>query len=203
MQPRVSELVEVYTRVNGRLMHAWTSTAGPVTVPPIVLVHGLGVSGRYLLPTAVLLAPHYPVYVPDLPGFGQSDKPSHVLNIPELTDALAGWMRRLGLAGACLVGNSLGCQFIVDLAPRYPELIERAVLVGPTLDPQARTLGRQIGRGLLDLLGEPFSYWPLLTWDYLKAGPLRTLRTLQYALQDPVAAKLSQVRIPGCSSGFW
>ncbi len=160
------------------------------------MVHGLSVSGTYMVPTAMRLATDYPVYVPDLPGFGKSAKPSHIFDIPELTDALAGWMRNLGLLGACLVGNSLGCQFIVDLALRYPELIERAVLVGPTLDPEAKSSWRQIGRGLLDLLGEPFSYWPLLTYDYLVAGPIRTIVTLHYAVQDPVAAKLAHVQVP-------
>jgi pimeloyl-ACP methyl ester carboxylesterase len=105
-------------------------------------------------------------------------------------------MGATGLARACLVGNSLGCQYIVDLALRYPDLVDRAVLVGPTVDPRARTLLGQIRRGALDLLGEPFSYWPLLTWDYLVAGPVRTLVTLNHALNDPVADKLPRLRVP-------
>jgi pimeloyl-ACP methyl ester carboxylesterase len=39
-----------------------------------LLVHGLAVSHRYLMPTAAALAGT--VYVPDLPGFGLSDKPT-------------------------------------------------------------------------------------------------------------------------------
>jgi pimeloyl-ACP methyl ester carboxylesterase len=39
---------------------------------PVVPVHGLGLSGRYMLPTAERLAPYFPVYLPDLPGFGDS-----------------------------------------------------------------------------------------------------------------------------------
>jgi len=44
---------------------------------PVVLVHGLGVSSRYMLPILVLLAPRYRVFAPDLPGFGHSTKPPH------------------------------------------------------------------------------------------------------------------------------
>jgi pimeloyl-ACP methyl ester carboxylesterase len=40
--------------------------------PAVVLVHGLGLSGRYMLPVAEPLAPRYPVYMPDLPGFSAS-----------------------------------------------------------------------------------------------------------------------------------
>src|SRR4051812_8359907 len=69
--------------------------------PPVVLVHGVGVSGRYMLPTARELAPHHPVFVPDLPGFGRSEKPPHIYNVAELADALAGWMQGLGLAQTC------------------------------------------------------------------------------------------------------
>ena len=122
--------------------------------------------------------------------------PPRTLNVPQLADALAAWMQQAQLSSACLLGNSLGCQFIVDLALRYPNLIARAVLVGPTLDPQARSVLGQIGRGVLDLFGEPPAFWPLLTWDYLRAGPIRTIITLHYAVQDPVAEKLCQVRVP-------
>jgi pimeloyl-ACP methyl ester carboxylesterase len=41
-------------------------------------------SGRYMLPTARHLAPQFPVYVPDLPGFGGSSKPAKALDVPAL-----------------------------------------------------------------------------------------------------------------------
>src|SRR5436305_13415472 len=39
---------------------------------PIVLVHGLGVSSRYMTPLATEWAREHAVYVPDLPGYGQA-----------------------------------------------------------------------------------------------------------------------------------
>src|SRR4029079_1369298 len=92
----------------------------------------LGVSADYMLPTLVRLAPDYNVWAPELPGFGKSDKPAHVLDIHELADILADWVRAIDITSAVFVGNSLGCQVIVDLAVRYPTLIDAAVLVGPT-----------------------------------------------------------------------
>ena len=141
------KLADVWTRVNGRAMYARVSTGGEAGAPPMVLVHGLGVSGRYLLPTARRLMNDYPVYVPDLPGWGKSERPPHALTVPQAADALAAWMRQMRLAEACLVGNSLGCQFIIDLAVRYPELVGWAVLVGPTVDPAARSVfGQALSR---------------------------------------------------------
>lgn len=164
--------------------------------PSIVLVHGVGVSGRYMLPTARALAPHHPVFVPDLPGFGRSEKPPHIHDVAALADDLAGWLHELGLARTCLVGNSMGCQTIIDMVLRYPELAGWAVLVGPTGDPRAPSLPAQLLRGARDMLGEPIRYWPLLFWDYLRAGPVRTLTTLHYALQDPPLDKLPRLAIP-------
>lgn len=186
-----------WTNVHGWRMHARVAEQQVGSdVPAMVLVHGVGVSDRYLLPLAERLARRHPTYVPDLPGFGRSDKPARVLTVPELTDALAGWVEAAGPRQATYVGNSMGCQYIVDLAVRYPHLIERAVLIGPTVDAAARSLWQQIGRGVIDMLREPLSYWPLLVNDYLTAGTLRTVKTLQYGVADPLMEKLPLVRVP-------
>src|SRR5713101_9910829 len=124
------------------------------------MVHGLVVSSRYMVPTAIRLAPYYHVYAPDLPGFGKSDKPSHVLNITELSDVLADWMQAIGLKQATLLGNSMGCQVIANLVLRHPERVSRVILMGPTMDPQARMAYQVIVRWLLNAPREPFSLFP-------------------------------------------
>jgi pimeloyl-ACP methyl ester carboxylesterase len=183
--------------VNGMRVHARVSVnAVPPERPTLVLVHGLGVSSRYMIPTAQELARTYRVYAPDLPGVGKSDRPPRAMTIPELADALAAWMQAAGLGSAVLVGNSLGCQVIVDFALRYAARLQRVVLVGATIDPEARGALRQIGRGLFDVVAEPPALWPILVHDYLVAGPFRSLQTLRYALQDPIEQKLPQVRAP-------
>ena len=164
------------------------------TAPAVVLVHGLGVSSRYMMPTAVRLSTHARVFAPDLPGCGLSDKPPRALSIPELADALAAWMKACRLEQAVLVGNSLGAQIIVDFAVRYPERVLRAVLVAPTIDPRARVFMRQVMRLLLDALREPLSLTPLAIGDYLRAGLFRASRTLSYALVDRIEDKLPLMR---------
>ncbi len=170
-------------------------------VPPshtqiIVLVHGLSVSSGYMLPTACRLASSFRVFVPDLPGFGVSEKPDHILNVPELADALAEWMQSLQLPSATFLGNSLGCQTIVNFALRYPDKIERAILVSPTMDPNALTIRQQAWRLFCDAPCEPFHFLPVLFHEYFQAGIPRTLRTLRYGLQDPMQNNLTRVHIP-------
>jgi pimeloyl-ACP methyl ester carboxylesterase len=187
-----------WINVGDRLFHyrAPVNPAGR-NLPPIILVHGLGVSSRYMIPTAERLAPHRTVYAPDLPGFGRSSKPAHTLNLTELADALAAWMEQLGIDRAVLLGNSIGCQIVVDLGLRRPELVEQLVLVSPTVDKRARTAFRSFARLLLDV---PREHWWTLSFiafmDYLRAGLGRTAHTFGYAIQDRIEERLPFVRQP-------
>ena len=164
--------------------------------PPVVLVHGLGVSGRYLLPTAELLVQRFPVYVPDLPGYGRSAKPARALGVAELADALAAWMETFDLARAPLVGNSLGCQVLIELALRHPERAGGLVLVGPTVDGYARSAVRQVGRLALASVREPPSLLPIIVSDYLRAGPRRVAQTGLYAIAHDYEARLAEIAVP-------
>ena len=169
---------------------------GPEGARPIVRVHGLGSSGAYMVPTAKRLAPRAAVYVPDLPGFGRSGRPRRVLGIGELAAALAAWTEAAGLERASFVGNSLGCQVLVELALRRPELVERLILVGPTVDAGARSFVRQLARLACDSVREPVGLVGIVVRDYLWAGPRRVVATGLHALRDPVEEKLPDVRAP-------
>jgi 2-hydroxy-6-oxonona-2,4-dienedioate hydrolase len=163
---------------------------------PVILVHGLVISSLYMRPTAERLAPFVRVLAPDLPGFGRSVRPSHVLNIGELASALADWLQVLGISRPVLVANSLGCQVIAELAARQGVSVAGAVLAGPTVDPRARAALRQIGRTVLDWPREKLSLTPRWATDFLRAGPRRAWRTLQHALDDRVEEKLPAMTMP-------
>ncbi len=166
----------------------------PVNAPVIVMVPGLAISSRYMMPTAWELSTHARVYAPDMPGFGLSDKPRRTLSVPQLADALGAWMTANKIERAVLLGNSLGSQIIVDFAVRHPERVERAVLGALTVDPQARTFFRQLTRLLYSALLEPPSMLPIAITDYLRAGIIRGLRTVHFALLDRVEDKLPLMR---------
>jgi 2-hydroxy-6-oxonona-2,4-dienedioate hydrolase len=194
-------LCSAWSEVGGLGMHARVSTPTPARdAPAIVLVHGIGVSGRYLMPTAMRLTSTCRVYVPDLPGFGLSAKPAAALGVPALADALAAWMRVVGLPPATLLGNSFGCQIIAELGVRYPALICRVILQGPTMDPRARTVPRQLVRWALNSPFEPTVAWTSLgsvvRQDYRDAGVQRVLATFRHALDDRIEDKLPRLDVP-------
>ena len=56
---------------------------------PIVLVHGLGVSGRYFESLGNELARSFRVSIPDLPGWRTSERPRRALTLDELAEVLA------------------------------------------------------------------------------------------------------------------
>jgi pimeloyl-ACP methyl ester carboxylesterase len=97
--------------------------------PPLLLLHGLGGSGRYWAGLGVHLAATRTLVAPDLAGFGRSDKPSsdysrgfHLDNL----DALLAAVRvdgRLALAG-----HSMGGVLAALFAARHPDRIEALAL---------------------------------------------------------------------------
>ncbi|HEX7125400.1 MAG TPA: alpha/beta fold hydrolase [Thermodesulfobacteriota bacterium] len=175
---------------------AWLDLA-PRGAPAVVLVHGLGVSHRYLRPLGDRLALRARVYAPDLPGFGASPAPpGRPLDVPELAAALAGFLDAARIGPATFVGNSMGCQVIAELAAGEPARVTRAVLNGPTIDPCARTAVGQIARLLLDALREPPGLVPLVVGDYLRCGPARLWQTFRHALRHPMADTLTRVTAP-------
>jgi pimeloyl-ACP methyl ester carboxylesterase len=97
---------------------------------------------------------------------------------------------------AAKLGNSFGCQVAVELAVRHPQRVGGLVLVGPTIDPAARTAIRQIVRWLRDSAREDRLQLPILLRDVRDAGPQRVLGTLAHALRDPIEDKLPLVRVP-------
>lgn len=166
------------------------------TGPPVVCVHGLAVSGRYFVPLVDALAGRYSASAVDLPGFGRSPGPAAALDVEGLAEALATWLRARGLEQATLVGNSAGCQYIVACVRRFPDITGRLVLIGPTVDPRARSAGGQIGRLLRCGVTADIVQVPALLADIGRAGLGRVRQTFHAVLDDAIENALPHVENP-------
>jgi 2-hydroxy-6-oxonona-2,4-dienedioate hydrolase len=125
------------------------ATPGTRAHAPVLLLHGLGGSGRPLVPVAEQLAPYFDVYVPDLPGHGGSDVPPRALGVQGMAEWVSAWLALMGLRRVSIVSHGRGCQIAVELAVREPQLVERLVLIAPAMDrgsPYARGVRRLLGR---------------------------------------------------------
>lgn len=162
-----------YVRVDGLCAALDVCGSGP----PLLLIHGLGCSGRYFRQLQRLLAADFTIYTPDLPGHGRSQKPDdRMWQLHELTDWVTKLITALGLHQPLVVGHSLGGGIAVDLAARYPTLIHGTVLLAPTGVPEMPPLLGQLPLLLLDGVIEPLRLFPWILPAYLRAGPRRILR---------------------------
>lgn len=180
--------------VLGIRTHYRAATAAPGT--PVVLLHGLAVSHRYLMPTAHALAAHHPVYVPDLPGFGLTGKPPAVYGPGRHARHVAALLGRLGLGAACVLGHSFGAEVAARLAAEHPDTVGALVLVGPTSDPAARSYRGQVGRWLADVGWEDPRQAVILARDVYDAGPARVLGTLRRSVHNAIERDLARVTVP-------
>lgn len=124
---------------------------------PVLLLHGLGSSGRDWELVAPPLAAHRRVIVPDLRGHGRSGKPEGPYGVPLFTRDVAALCDRLGLASVHVVGLSMGGMVGFQLAVDRPELVRSLIIINSGPDMVPRTLGRRLAfatrLSLLGLLG--------------------------------------------------
>lgn len=186
-----------WVTVNGLLMHSRASRGAPaVGAPTIVLVHGLGMSSRYMEPLLDELAPYARVVAPDLPGYGRSGSPGRRLTLAGMADALDAWMAAMGIDSAVVAGNSLGAQVIAQLGVRHPNRLTHAVLVGPTRDPSAGGPFQHMLRLALDAPFERPALMIVAAKDYLRAGPRLMYRLFGEALRHREEDQLRHLSVP-------
>lgn len=194
---RRSNLVSRYDLVRGLRMHARVgSSTAPAFATPLIFIHGLGASVRYLEPTMQCLADRYRVAGVDLPGFGRTQSPDRTLGVRALAETLAAWLDVNEVGPAVFIANSFGCQVIVELATIDRPRVSGLVLNAPTMDPAHRTALGQLIRVIADIPREPFHLAWIVFLDYLRAGPLRLLDTLRIALADHIEEKLPDLPMP-------
>jgi pimeloyl-ACP methyl ester carboxylesterase len=163
---------------------------------PIVHLHGFGISGRYLMPTARLLTDRATNVVPDLPGYGVSERPPRPLSIPRLADAAITILDALAIERAVLVGNSMGCPISLELADRFTDRVEGVVLVAPAGGINNYPLRRAIGQLAVDGVRESPRMAKVAVPDYLRFGPVNTLRLFTEMTEFPALERLLEVPVP-------
>lgn len=118
-------------RVGGREIYVSESGSGQA----VVLLHGGGPGATGVANYSrniEALAGRFRVIVPDLPGYGRSEKWIDQSDpVGYLGRSVGGLLDELGIASAHLVGNSYGGAAALRLALDRPEKVGRMVLMGP------------------------------------------------------------------------
>lgn len=97
---------------------------------PLLILHGWGSKSANWQRVGELLAENgIKVIIPDLPGFGESDRPKEVWSIDDYCDFVEEFIQSLGLEKFSLLGHSFGGSLAVKISLRISEKIDRLFLV--------------------------------------------------------------------------
>jgi len=113
------------TALDGRTRLYWESTG---TGPPVLLIHGLGLSGGAWWRTVAALAPRMRVITFDHRGIGRSEALLPAFTTEAMADDAVAILDELGIERAHVYGLSLGGMVAQQLALRHPRRVRTLVL---------------------------------------------------------------------------
>ena len=171
---------------------------------PLLILHGWGSRSDNWQKVGEALAKNgIKVVIPDLPGFGQSDKPLTAWNLDDYCDFVEEFVRVLNLDKFYLLGHSFGGEIAIKYSLKFPEKIDKLFLVSASC---IRT--RDLKKKLLYIISKifkVFSFIPLLRKafyrfvvgksDYLSTQGVMRDTYLKIIAQD-LSGVLSKVQVP-------
>jgi len=135
-------------KVISNLYNRYKSTEETKTEPPLVLLHGYMNGSLYFYRNLLGLANHCfggTVYALDLLGWGLSSRPPFKLNPIEgasyddethvaeqiFVESIEGWRKAHKLEKMTLGGHSMGAYIATAYVEKYPERVDRLILISP------------------------------------------------------------------------
>lgn len=112
---------------------------GPYNAQVAILIHGWSSSWYALSPILPLVSKRFACLAIDLPGYGNSPPLATRTTIPAYVDLIAKLIRDITDGPVVLIGHSMGGMISLTMALRYPMLVERMVLLNPTISGQLST----------------------------------------------------------------
>jgi len=98
----------------------------------LVLIHGLGASAERWEKVVPFLENSFHVVIPDLIGFGYSDKPLTDYTIDYFSKFLQKFLDSINIQNPILIGSSLGGQISAEYTAQHPTNVEKLILVSPS-----------------------------------------------------------------------
>src|SRR5438270_11633094 len=114
-----------YANVNGINLYYAVHGVGR----PLILLHGGLFSSEMWVPVLPALAERRQVFAVDLQGHGRTADIDRPMDVRLMAGDIAALIDHLGLAKPDVVGYSLGGGVALHLAVRYPDKVERLVIV--------------------------------------------------------------------------
>ncbi len=95
----------------------------------VLILHGWGANINTVLPIVNILKDKFRVHALDLPGFGKSQEPNEPIDSFKYADIVKKYMDNMGIEKVTLIGHSFGGKLSIILGSKYPEIVDKIVLV--------------------------------------------------------------------------
>ncbi len=107
---------------------------------PLIFLHGWQQDGRCFLPLVNFLYQDYRLFFLDLPGFGQSEKPSEIFNSLDYAKVLTDWLKKKKFKKIVLIGHSFGGKIAAIIASQNLSLVSKLILISSSGLPSSNRL---------------------------------------------------------------
>lgn len=114
-----------YVNILGHKMHYLIYGKGS----PIVLIHGFGTDNYTWRNNIPALSRYFRLYVPDLIGFGNSDKPETNYCRPFFTQQIRQFLQSLKIAKPTLIGASWGGGIALAFTMEFPKRVDKLIII--------------------------------------------------------------------------
>jgi pimeloyl-ACP methyl ester carboxylesterase len=101
---------------------------------PFIILHGWGSAAERWIPEAEIIAKKgYKVIIPDLPGFGKSEKLEKAWRVNDYVKWFEDFTNELGVQEFCLLGYSFGGALASKISVKYPQRVQKLFLVASAI----------------------------------------------------------------------
>lgn len=167
------------------------------TGEPLVIVHGLGGSGRWWKPTLPALSQHFQLYLIDLPGFGLMRRQRKHFSLAHAGEWLEAWTQAVGLETFSLLGHSMGGYVCMSLAVLAPEKVKHLILLDSIGIPFERSARQLLLPTAISMLHTTPAFWPILLYDsHVRAGIPMVMRAANQIVALDAGPVIDAVRTP-------
>jgi len=97
----------------------------------IVLLHGLGASAERWAELLPHMDNNYDIVIPDIIGFGYSEKPLIEYSIDLFMKFLDEFFKKLEIKNPIIIGSSFGGQLVIEYSLRNPDYFKKIILISP------------------------------------------------------------------------
>ena len=159
-----------FTNVNGYTIRYldYGLPDGKTNSKVLILLHGLGASAERWSRVIPTLSRYYRVIIPDIIGFGYSDKPAVEYTMDFFIDIFFKvFLDNLGISKASIIGSSFGGHVATEFAIRFNGMVEKLVLVSPAgmMKTSTPTLDRYIMAALYPVYEHVYEAFSEMAYD--------------------------------------